>query len=251
MKKRIIILQVLFFVLSSSSLFLFTRQIISEHQSKEKVSSVLNKVVSEEIAQEILKGEVHLGGEKMRVTVMFADIRNFTRMIQRMNPQEVAEFLNTCMTKISGVIEAQGGVVDKYVGDSMMALFGAPLPKADSALAAVTSALNILEEIEVWNTERIEAGKPPIHMGIGIHTGEVLAGNIGSEKRLNYTVIGRNVNLASRLCASAQGMEIRISRETWNEPHVQEKMQAEELGFIPLKGFDEPIEVFRVTGGKF
>ncbi len=225
-------------------------QMVVGIKEKEKVKAVLNKVVSQEIAQEILKGNIHLGGEEKKVTVMFADIRNFTHMTQNMKPQDVVDLLNSCMTRVSNIIDDNGGVIDKYVGDSTMALFGAPVPYLNSAMQAISSALKIVEEIKQWNVERTSRGAHPIEMGIGIHTGMVLAGNMGAENRLNYTVIGRNVNLASRLCGSAQGMEIRISKETWNEPSVQDQTIAESLGPTLLKGFDDPIEVFRVIGRK-
>lgn len=225
-------------------------QMVTGLKEKEKVKAVLNKVVSQEIAQEILKGNIHLGGEEMKVTVLFADIRNFTHMTQNMKPQEVVDLLNACMTKISNIIDHNGGVIDKYVGDSTMALFGAPIPDPNSAMQAITSALKIVEEITRWNVERKDKGLPLIEMGIGIHTGNVLAGNMGAENRLNYTVIGSNVNLASRLCSSAQGMEIRITKETLHEPHVQERTVSESLGPITLKGFDQPIEVFSIRGGR-
>lgn len=217
-------------------------------QEKEKVKAVLDKVVSQEIAQEILKGNIHLGGEEKRVTVFFADIRNFTHMTQEMKPKEVINLLNTCMTKISTIIDKNGGVIDKYVGDATMALFGAPVPCSDSAYQAIRSAVEIIIEIKRWNTERVAEGLPPLEMGIGIHTGLVLAGNMGAENRLNYTVIGSNVNLASRLCTSAEGMQIRISADTWDEPGVKEKFTVESLGATALKGFDQPVDIFNVTG---
>jgi class 3 adenylate cyclase len=223
-------------------------EMVSGLKEKEKVKGVLNKVVSQEIAAEILKGNIHLGGEEKKVTVLFADIRDFTKMTQNMQPKEVIELLNMCMTKISFIIDRHGGVIDKYVGDETMALFGAPISRENSALQAIQSALEIVQEIKKWNEERAKEQLPSISLGIGIHTGNVLAGNMGAENRLNYTVIGSNVNLAARLCTSAEGMEIRISRETRDEPQVKEKIEVESLGQVQLKGFDHPVEVFRVKG---
>lgn len=213
---------------------------------KDKVQSVLNKVVSPEVAGEILKGELHLGGEEKIVSVFFADIRNFTGMSEHMPPHEVIELLNNCMTRISRVIEEHHGVIDKYVGDEVMALFGAPLKSEHPARNAVDCALETIQVLNRWNIERVQQGKAPVKMGVGIATGLVVAGNMGAEDRLNYTVLGRNVNLASRLCQSAEGMEILISEETWNAPGVKENIRVEKKGMLTLKGFAEAIPVYKV-----
>lgn len=217
-------------------------------KEKEKVKAVLNKVVSNEIAQEILKGNVHLGGEEKKVTVLFADIRDFTKMTQNMDPRNVIEMLNDCMTKVSAVIDKNGGVIDKFVGDEAMALFGAPISKEDAALKAVLSAIEIVDVLKSWNRERADKGLPPIEMGIGIHTGPMLAGNMGAENRLNYTVIGSNVNLSSRLCGAAKRMEILITKDTLDEPFVKDRINCEALQPMSFKGFDKPVEIFRITG---
>lgn len=218
-------------------------QMVQHLQEKERVRGVLNKVVSPEIAAEILKGSVHLGGEEREVTVLFADIRNFTKLTQKMPPSAVIDLLNTCMTKISLVIDQHHGVIDKYVGDEVMALFGAPLPQENSALHAVQSALAIIEVLKAWNSER---SGPELQMGIGIHTGKMLTGNMGAEDRLNYTVIGSNVNLASRICDAASGMEILISSEVLNAPEVKEQISSIPLAPIHFKGFDEAKDIYRV-----
>lgn len=219
-------------------------------KEKEKVKGVLNKVVSREIAQEILKGSVHLGGEEKKVTVLFADIRDFTKMTQRMQPQEVIELLNVCMTKISFAIDKNNGVIDKYVGDEAMALFGAPISRGDDAVSAIRSAVEIVEIIQKWNQERAGRSQPSIDLGIGIHTGRMLAGNMGAENRLNYTVIGSNVNLAARLCSAAKRMEILITKDTLEEPFVKDRFIYEQMPPITFKGFDEPVDVYRVQGMK-
>lgn len=226
------------------------RDMIEGLKEKEKVKGILDKVVSHDIAKEILKGEIHLGGEEREVTIFFADIRSFTSLTQKMNPSEVIALINSCMTRLSYVIDAHHGVIDKYIGDEVMVLFGAPLYKKESALDAVTCALEIMEELNRWNEERAKSGMAPVTMGIGIHTGKVCAGNMGAENRLNYTVIGSNVNLASRLCATAKSGEILISQDTLLAPLVSERIDAEDLGMIPLKGFDESKHVFRVKRKK-
>ncbi len=219
-------------------------------KEKEKVKGVLNKVVSNEIAQEILKGNVHLGGEEKKVTVLFADIREFTNMTQNMAPQQVIDLLNGCMTKISAVVDKNGGVIDKFVGDEAMALFGAPISHEDAALKAVFSAWEMVEALKRWNQERKSQGLPDVEMGIGIHTGLMLAGNMGAENRLNYTVIGSSVNLASRLCSAAKRMEILITKATLEEPFVKQQVLFEAMPAMTFKGIDKPVEIFRVQGIK-
>ncbi len=212
-------------------------------KEKEKVRGILNKVVSPEIAEETLKGKIHLGGEEKKVTVFFADIRNFTHITEHMSPKEVIELLNSCMTRVSKVIDQFGGVIDKYVGDEVMALYGAPIEKEGSALSAVHTAVSIRDALIEWKKEN---EKVAIEMGFGIHTGNVVAGNMGAENRLNYTVLGANVNLASRLCSLAKPMEILISEATFNEPSVSHSIEAETVSDVSLKGFSQAVVAYRV-----
>jgi adenylate cyclase len=225
-------------------------QMVEGLKEKEKVKGILDKVVSPNIAKEILEGHIHLGGEEKIVTVLFADIRKFSNLTEKMLPHEVIGMLNECMTRISEVIDAHGGVIDKYVGDEVMALFGAPVSSPNSSYEAVICALEIQKVLENWNSERSREKLPPIHMGIGVHTGVVLAGNMGAEKRLNYTVLGANVNLAARLCSSAHEGEVLISEDTLNEPNVKENILYEASSPIELKGFSKPVSLFRVKGKK-
>jgi class 3 adenylate cyclase len=226
------------------------QDMIEGMKEKQKMSGLLNKVVSKEIANEILKGEVHLGGEERVVTMLFTDIRGFTKMTQNMAPHDVIDLLNTCMTKLSKVIEDNKGVIDKYLGDGIMALYGAPISYKDSALCAVISAMEMLRVIHEWNQERKEKGLPLLDIGIGIHTGSVCAGNMGASHRLNYTVIGSHVNMASRLCYASGPGEILISADTYKEPCVELNIEVEDKGFVSFKGFDEKKQVYRVKGLK-
>lgn len=217
-------------------------------REKEKVKGILNKVVSKEIAEEALKGNIQLGGEEKNVTVFFADIRGFTQITEKMNPKEVIQFVNGCMTKVSEKIDKNQGIIDKYVGDEVMALFGAPIEKKESAIHAIQSGLETVEELKEWNKERKEKGLPEIAMGIGIHTGNVVAGNMGAKNRLNYTVLGANVNLAARICSEAKGMQILISEQTLHAEGVKEKFVCEKLQAVELKGFTAPVNVYEVKG---
>lgn len=217
-------------------------------RDQEKIRGVLNKVVSKEIAEEILKGAIHLGGEEKYITIFFSDIRHFSKMTEHLSPHTVIEFLNTYMTKMSDIIEKNNGVIDKYVGDEIMALYGAPLESHAHALRAISTALVMIEKLKEWNKERTAEGLPPVEIGVGIHTGIVVAGNMGAETRLNYTVLGANVNLASRLCMTAAPMQILITEHTLNALYVKDAIVVEELPPMQFKGFSEPVRTFSVKG---
>jgi class 3 adenylate cyclase len=226
------------------------KEMIEGLKEKERVKGILDKVVSHDIAQEILEGNIHLGGEDKVVTIFFADVRSFTKLTQKMLPHEVIDLVNTCMTKLSRVIDAHGGVIDKYIGDEVMVLFGAPISKKDSALQAVMCGLEVMNELARWNHEREINHLAPVSMGIGIHTGKVCAGNMGAENRLNYTVIGSNVNLASRLCSQAKPGEVLLSNDTLIAYHVTESVEVEDMGMQHLKGFDDPVKVYKALRKK-
>ncbi len=226
-------------------------EMVSGLEERERIRGVLDKVVSKEVADEILKTQIHLGGEDRVVTMLFSDIRDFTHMSARSPPQKTIAMLNGCMTKVSRVIEGEGGVIDKYVGDEVMALFGAPAKTPDHALRAVSAGMLIIESLKKWNVERANAGEVVVEMGIGIHTGLVVAGNMGAEDRLNYTVVGAHVNLAARLCESAKPNQLIVSAATLAQPNVEASFYAKELPPILLKGFSEPIHIYEITGFKW
>lgn len=220
-------------------------------KEREKIRGVLDKVVSKEVAEEILRTQIHLGGEDRVVSMLFSDIRGFTQLSEELSPQETIGMLNACMTKISRVIEGEGGVIDKYVGDEVMAIFGAPTNPPDHGLRAVSSGILMIQVLQKWNEERAAEGQPLLEMGIGIHTGIVVAGNMGAEDRLNYTVLGRNVNLASRLCDIAKPNQLIISENTLAEAKVAESFYVNELPQVTLEGFTAPVRIFEVAGFKW
>ena len=220
-------------------------------EEREEIRGVLNKVVSKEVADEILKTKIHLGGEDRTVTMLFSDIRGFTQLTENLSPQQIITMLNAYMTKMSRILEGEGGVIDKYVGDEIMALFGAPTTHPDHAIRALSAAKLMIETLKQWNQERELQKEPPLEMGIGIHTGVVVAGNMGAEDRLNYTVIGANVNLAARLSQMAKPMQIIISEKTLEASHVRESFDVESLEPIFLKGFTDPVKIYQVVGFKW
>ncbi|MGD2093152.1 MAG: adenylate/guanylate cyclase domain-containing protein [Candidatus Aminicenantes bacterium] len=211
---------------------------------KEQYRGILDKVVSPEIAEEMIKGKISLGGENRIVTILFADIRGFTSITEDMEPQEVIAMLNQYMERAAAAVESEGGVVDKYVGDQVMAIFGAPISQADDPLRAVRSALKINKSITQLNEIRKAKNEPVIKIGIGINTGLAVAGNMGSVKRLNYTVLGESVNIASRLCSQAGPSEILISEDTYHQ--VADDVKARPHKSRSIKGLSKAIKVFKV-----
>ncbi|HUF49716.1 MAG TPA: adenylate/guanylate cyclase domain-containing protein [Longimicrobiales bacterium] len=213
---------------------------------KEQYRGLLDKVVSPEIAAEMIRADVQLGGETREVTTLFADIRGFTPMTEGMQPAEIVAFLNEVLERASAAVEAEGGVVDKYVGDEVMALFGAPLSAPDDAVRAVRAAVRMRDAIAQLSRERSTRGDVGIAVGIGINTGPVVAGNMGSARRLNYTVIGEAVNVAARLCSAAQPNEILIGEATYRQ--LDGAADVRDAGERQLKGLSRAVAVYVVAG---
>ena len=164
-----------------------------------KVRSLLGKVVSSSIAEQLLNKGVELGGEVRQVSILFSDVRNFTQLCEQKEAKQVITLLNQLLTRFSANIDEHKGVVDKYIGDAVMALFGVPIADENQAQNSVLAALVMQKELKMLNKGFIKQGIEPLALGIGINTAQVLAGNMGSQTRLNYTVLGDGVNLASRL----------------------------------------------------
>jgi class 3 adenylate cyclase len=221
-------------------------QMVFEMKEGLKVKAILNKVVSKEIVAKILKDGVNLGGEVREVTVLFADIRHFTKISESMPPEDVLEMLNSCLNVLSKVIDEHEGVIDKYIGDEIMAIFGAPVEADNSAEQAVRCAKIMMDVLGNWNEMRKERGLFPLSIGISIHTGKVIVGNVGAENHLSYTVLGHNVNLASRIAGHAGEMEILISKETLDSLKGVLPIEVLPLGPISFKGISNPIPLYRV-----
>ncbi len=210
---------------------------------RDRVQSLLGKVVSREIADELLSKRIELGGEEREITVLFSDIRNFTGLCETMSPSDMLVLLNRYLTCMSHAIEAQSGVIDKYIGDAIMALFGAPIAQPESPVNAVQSALAMIEELTQLNQVLAAEGSATLAIGIGINTGIVVAGNMGSRHRLNYTVIGDGVNLASRLesLTKKYGVSIIVSEST---RHACPNVPFRELDKVRVKGKKQPVAIF-------
>lgn len=211
---------------------------------RDRVRDLLGKVVSMEIADELLSKDIELGGEEREVTILFSDVRNFTELCENRSPQEVLSILNAYLTRVSNVIESQGGVVDKFIGDAVMSLFGAPLNHADDASRALRTAKGMCAALQELNEEFREQGRPELSIGIGINTAVVVAGNMGSQTRMNYTVIGDGVNLASRLegLTKYYGVPVVVSRDTRD---AAPEFVYRELDRVCVKGKKEPVVIYQ------
>jgi adenylate cyclase len=221
-------------------------QLLERVRREAVVLSNFQRYFAPDLAQQIAgqTGEVQLGGSRHRVTVLFSDIRDFTTLSERMNPDEIARLLNEYFTEMVDVVFEHGGVLDKFIGDSLMALWGAPVTREDDADRAVQAAVAMQRALERLNAEWTRQGRTTLAAGIGINSGEVFAGNIGSGRRLEYTVIGDAVNTAARLCSEAGPGEILLAEPAY--AGLAEPPPATALAPLPLKGKARAVPVYRV-----
>ena len=207
---------------------------------KDKYRSMLDLVSDPHVAEALIEGGLELGGEEREVSVVFCDIRGFTTLSEGMAPKEVIEMLNEHFTPLTRVVYEQGGVVLHFVGDLIIALFGAPRRSAENERHAAACALGLIAERARLNA----SGRRRIEVGVGVATGRMVAGRMGSKDRLNYSVFGARMNLAARLCSQAGPMEIVIDAPTL--AGCGKSAQARALGALKLKGFSEGIEAFQL-----
>lgn len=220
---------------------------------RERLKDSMSRFTNKAIAEKAMKGELNLGGENRNVTIFFSDIRSFTAMSEKLTPAEVVEFLNEYMTKMVSCVLKTHGTVDKYIGDAIMAVWGAPesagSPEKD-AWNAVCGALMMRTELYRLNQKRKRQGKPVIKIGCGINSGSVVAGQIGSDERMEYTVIGDAVNLASRTEALNKPFQtdILITENTYNL--IGDRLVVEEMPAVHVKGKENAIKMFAVINVK-
>ncbi|HVZ80600.1 MAG TPA: adenylate/guanylate cyclase domain-containing protein [bacterium] len=217
-------------------------------REKERVTNILGKYISPEVAKKVL-GDTEglaLRGERRECVVMFTDIRGFTAFSENMAPEKLVKDLNEYFTLMVDVVFKYEGTLDKFIGDAIMAVWGAPVPFEDKELRAVKAALDMQYALGQYNKARIDRNQPPLTMGVGLNSGVVVSGNLGSDKRTDYTVIGEEVNLASRLCSKAAPGQVLISESMFRKLKGLVEMRA--LEPIVLKGFSEAVKVYEVTG---
>jgi adenylate cyclase len=225
---------------------LYARKIEKEALTRER----FQRLLSPAIAELVVSGEVAVekGGQARDTTVFFSDIRGFTAMSETRTAQEIVDMLNEYFEQMVEIIFKYEGTLDKFVGDEIMALFGSPVAHPDDAYRAVKVAVEQQLILEGWNKVRVAEGEAPIHIGIGINSGSVVAGYLGSSKALEYTVIGDVVNTASRLCSVAKAGEVIISKKTFDL--VEEYFDTQELSPTQVKGKAQALQVYKVLGEK-
>jgi adenylate cyclase len=215
-------------------------------KEKDWIKDVFGKMVDPGVRDYLLSKELNLGGESKVVTILFSDIRNFTTLSEKMKPTKIVEMLNYYFDKMGECVSKEKGLVNKYIGDAIMAIFGTPIELLDHPDAAVKTALAMRTELEKVNLTLSEKGFPKLDIGIGIHTGEVLAGNIGSKTRMEYTVIGDSVNLASRIEGLCKQYKKNILLSESTVSHLSGKLSVQFVDSIVVKGKTVPIKIYSI-----
>ncbi len=219
-----------------------------EGRKKEKIQSAMGKYLSKDVMKNVVDNidSVKLGGKRANVTVLFADIRGFTSISEKLSAEEVTKILNEYFTAMVPIIEEHKGILNKFMGDAVLAVFGEPIKNNNHALSAVTCANSMLKKVKQLQEKWLEEGKPKIEIGVGICTGEAFVGNIGSEERLEYTVIGDTVNTASRIenYNKVYRTKFLISQETFEQ--VQKHVDVIKIREVSIRGKAKKINIYEV-----
>jgi class 3 adenylate cyclase len=216
-------------------------------RQRELLRETFGRYLSQQVAEAVLDGKVNLGGERHVATVLFSDIRGFTSMSERLEPEEVVVFLNQYLEIMVDCVLEHGGIIDKFIGDAIMAVFGVPVSQGETATdatAAVACAVQMSERLDSFNAERRELGEDQVNIGIAVHTGPLVAGNIGSSAKMEYTVIGDTVNVASRIegMTKAVGKRVLISEVTANLLNGQ--IALARVATAPIRGREQSVDLF-------
>lgn len=231
-----------------SMILAYTHKFILENRSKEKVKSAMGKYMSEDVMKRVIMNidNLGLGGKKANVTVLFSDIRGFTSMSENLSAQEVSEILNEYFTEMEPIITKYNGIINKFIGDAVMAIFGEPIQDKNHALNAVKCGYEMILKVKELQKKWAQEGKPKIEIGIGINTGEVFVGNIGSVNRMEYTVIGDTVNLASRLESynKIYKTKMLISSSTYEE--TKNYIDTIKISDVEIRGKAHKMDIYEV-----
>ena len=228
-----------------------TLLLFEDLSNEKRLRSTMSRYLPSEVADQLLRdGGESLGGSLQEATVLFSDIRSFTTISERIGPQETVKMLNDYFGVMVDIISDHHGILDKFIGDAIMAVFGAPLPSDHDAENAVSAAVNMLRSLDELNARRRSVSEPEISIGIGLNTGEVLSGNIGSTKRMDYTVIGDAVNLAARLEGATKGFGAELLISEFTAAQIKRHHPLREVDLLRVKGKQEPVRVFEVVTHK-
>ncbi|MGH2525020.1 MAG: adenylate/guanylate cyclase domain-containing protein, partial [Anaerolineales bacterium] len=219
---------------------------------KRRVRGIFEMFISPEmVGQLIEQGIDAMRGQRAELTILFSDIRGFTTMSEKMTPEELVNLLNEYLGAMTDVIHRNGGTVDKYEGDLVMAFFGAPLPFADHAQRAARTAIEMRQELDRLRAKWAAEGKPAnLEMGIGLNSGEVFVGLVGSGRRVNYTVMGDAVNLASRLQDLTKDLKWPLLISEYTHSKIQDEFDTEFAESRLVKGKTVPVDIYKVLGQK-
>lgn len=225
-------------------------QLSEKIEHERKIRGKLERYHSPAVIDDIVRGAASAAQTEeikhAEVSILFADISGFTSISETKQPEEVSEFLSHFFSCAVEAIFAYGGTLDKFIGDAVMAFFGAPLEQEDHAIRAVRAGIMMHHLVGQWNKERESEGLPPVRIRVGINSGPAVVGNVGTEKRVDYTVLGTSVNIASRLESGvAKPGDLVISQFTWDR--VAGQIKAEPMGEFPLKGLQQKMPVYKVT----
>ncbi len=222
--------------------------LITVDKNAEMVKRALGKFVSKDVMKKVLADvdKLNVGGVRAVVTILFVDIRNFTQISENLSPQDVTAILNEYFSTIEPIIASHKGIINKYMGDGVLAVFGEPIKDNNHALNAIKCGNEIKKKIKFLRDKLISEGKPKIEIGIGINTGEVFAGNIGTEERLEYTVIGDNVNLAYRIESYNQLLKTNFLISQYTYEYVKDSVEVVKLSQVEIKGKSKPIDIYEI-----
>ncbi len=229
-------------------IFGYSYRFILEGKNKEKIKNAMGKYLSQDIMKNVVQNidDIKLGGKKANVTVLFADIRGFTSMSEKMTAEEVSVILNEYFSEIEPIITKYNGVINKFIGDAVMAIFGEPIQDLNHPQNAVRCACAMLKKVDQLQDKWLAEGKPKIEIGVGTNTGEAFVGNIGSEKRLEYTVIGDTVNLASRIESynKVYKTNMLISSSTYS--YVADIVDTIKIADVTIRGKAKKMDIYEV-----
>jgi adenylate cyclase len=215
--------------------------------SEKRVKSTMALYMDPSLADQLVRGgEDMLGGQSKEATVLFSDIRGFTTLTEELGAQGTVQLLNEYFTIMVDCIQAEGGMLDKFIGDAIMAIFGTPFPHEDDEDRGVRCACNMMAELNRFNHDRVAKGKVPVDMGVGVNTGLVVSGNIGSPKRMDYTVIGDGVNLSARLESACKQYSAHILISEFTQAKLRGTYRNREVDRVIVKGKTEPVGVFEI-----
>ncbi len=224
-----------------------TLLMIEDISSEKRMKSTMSRYMDPRVAAQLLAGgDDVLGGKSVTATILFSDIRGFTTLSEELGPTKTVSLLNEYFSIMVEIITKQGGMLDKFIGDAIMAAFGLPVAHDDDEDRAVRAAIGMISALKQWNAERVAGGKAEVHIGIGLNTDNIVSGNIGSPRRMDYTVIGDGVNLAARLESACKEYAacILISENTYKR--LRGTYRAREIDSVIVKGKSQPVAIYEV-----